>query len=116
MSYDIDLKYPDGTIAKVGRHSEGGTYVLGGASEASLNITWNYAPFYYKHIDGEFGIRWLYGKTGLETKEVLRIAVEELGAKQYRDYWAPTPGNAGFALSILLMWAKQHPEAVWSGN
>ena len=29
------------------------------------------------------------------------------------SYWMSTPGNAGYALSILLSWAKQHPEATW---
>lgn len=28
-------------------------------------------------------------------------------------YWADTPGNAGYALSILLAWARQHPGATW---
>ena len=30
-----------------------------------------------------------------------------------RDYCAPTPANAGFALNILLGWAREHPEGEW---
>ena len=31
-------------------------------------------------------------------------------------YWASTEGNAGYALSILLGWARMHPDAIWSGD
>ena len=101
MSYDLGLYY-DGVPTRVDRFEEGGTYVLGGATEAQLNITWNYAFFYYHFLDKEGGIRWLYGKTGAETVGRLEKAVEILGTRQYKDYWADTPGNAGYALSVLL--------------
>ena len=32
------------------------------------------------------------------------------------DYWAPTPGNAGYALNILLDWARQYPEATFDAT
>ena len=31
-----------------------------------------------------------------------------------RDYWAPTPGNAGDALNILLEWAREFPKGVFT--
>src|SRR4029077_6146288 len=37
----------------------------------------------------------------------------QVGTERDDDYWAPTDGNAGYAASILLGWAKQHPEATW---
>lgn len=43
--------------------------------------------------------------------ERLRIAVNTLGTVRDNDYWKPTPGNAGYALAILLKWAGQYPEA-----
>lgn len=115
MSYDIELKYDD-EIAQVDNHEDGGTYQVGGSTEAWLNITWNYAEFYYEHLDADLGIRWLYGKTGRETEERLAQAVVALGTTQHHDYWEPTRGNAGYALNILLGWARQHPDAVWSGD
>lgn len=101
---------------KVEKHEEGGTYALGGTEEASLNITYNYSRHFYEHIDSKQGIRWLYGKTGKETQERLTKAVAELGTEKDADYWKDTPGNAGYALSILLKWAIQHPTAVFRGD
>ena len=116
MSYDIDLRNIDGEIVEVDNHEEGGTYAIGGVTQGSLNITYNYSKFFYDHLDKKEGIRWLYGKKARYTKERLRKAIDILGTKQYRDYWAPTPGNAGHALSVLLKWAEQHPIAVWEGD
>lgn len=116
MSYDLGLYYPNHTPARVDRREDGGTYALGGSDEACLNITYNYSKFFKATIDDKLGIRWLYGKTGKETEEVLAEAVASLGTKQSKDYWEATPGNAGYALSILLLWAKQHPDAVWNGD
>jgi len=121
MSYDIDLKNKDGQVVSVDNHEEGGTYCLGGTTEASLNVTYNYSPFYYHFLDRDEGLRWLYGKTGEEVVARLEKAIEELkplgGDRQFvENYWAPTPGNASHALQILLSWAKQHPTATFSGD
>jgi len=115
LSYDIDLEYPGG-IAQVENHEDGGTYVLGGTTEASLNITYNYGRFFYMHLDEEKGLRWLYGKKASETIDRLQKAVEDLGTTRDSDYWKATPGNAGYALSRLLAWAHQHPDATWNGD
>ena len=115
MSHDLGLYYDDG-LAQVEIFEEGGTYSLGGSSEAELNITYNYSWFFYRVLDKEKGLRCLYGKTGQETIKILEQAVAELGTDQYKDYWAPTPGNAGHALKILLRWARQHPTAIWRGD
>ena len=115
MSYDIKLQN-DGEPVCVPLHREGGTYAVSGTEEATLSITYNYSPHYYEHVDEKKGIRWLYGKTGARTELRLRAAVARLGTERDSDYWAPTPGNAGYALSILLSWAKLHPGAVWTGD
>ena len=115
MSYDLGLYYGD-KPAELERHSEGGTYAIGGTTDAELNITYNYLAHYYKELDAEKGLRWLYGKTGGETVERLEKAVAALGVTRDENYWNPTEGNAGFALSILAAWAKQHPKAIWSGD
>ena len=115
MSYDISL-VKDRNSVKVGLHREGGTYCLTGSDSAEMNITYNYAWFYYKFLDVDKGIRWLYGRKAKDCIKRLEEAVEELGTDIYEDYWAPTPGNAGYALSILLGWARDNPDAVFEGD
>lgn len=115
MSYDIYLAYKDG-LAEVPQHKEGGTYNAWGSPYAELNITYNYAQYFLVTLDGNLGIRWLYGKKAKSTIKKLQEAVEILGITPDADYWAVIPGNAGYALSILLDWAKLHPNAVWRGD
>ena len=115
MSYDIslvDLKTRQPVEVK--HHIEGGTHIIGGTTKADLNITYNYGECYNLC---QFTIRDLYGKTGKETEAKLAEVVEFLGIRQFsNNYWAPTPGNAGYACSILLAWAREHPDAVWEGD
>ena len=120
MSYDINLM-ENGKICQVGNHTEGGTYVLGGTTCASLNVTWNYSFFFYNFLDKRRGIRWLYGKTALKTITRLEKAVEKLtwrmaGGIYENDYWAPTFGNARRPLEVLLGWARAHPNGIWEGD
>ena len=89
---------------------------MGGTSEAHLNVTYNYSTQLHRHLDADNGLRWLYGKTGGDTIEKLDAAVKALGVARHNDYWKATDGNAGFALSILLAWARQHPAAIWGGD
>lgn len=122
---------------------EGGTQVMGGTSMCELNITYNYASLYTIALDEEKGLHWIKGKTGNETIKRLQHAVKVLGTRRYQrpvdscehcgftigvgpglsdpglvtnireDYWAPTPGNAGYALNILLQWAMEYPNGYW---
>ena len=117
MSYDIELQYPvtGRTLELDTPHQmHGGTYALGGTKEAELNITYNYAPFYYKLL-GEKGIREIYGKTGAETIPILQNAINSLG-DDVDNYWTPTEGNAKRALIQLLTLAKMRPDGVWNGD
>jgi len=121
MSYDIMLHYNE-IPAEVPMHAEGNVIAFNpetnetGMTSAEINITWNYSKFFYEHLDAERGIRWLYGKTGRETVERLKKAVEVLGTETDEDYWKPTPGNAGHILNVLAGWAELHPDAVWDGD
>ncbi len=115
MSYDISL-VKDGKTVTVESHEEGGTYALGGSDGANLNVTYNYCRHFYEHLDKKKGIRWLYGKKARDTIKRLEKSVKELGVEKDDNYWKSTSGNAGYALSILLKWAKQHPEAIWEGD
>lgn len=115
MSYSIKLCY-DGEPAIVDSHTEGSLICIGGSTEAAMDITYNYGHFYHQLIDAEQGIRWLYGQKAEDTIFALWGAIAVLGTYRDEDYYAPTPGNAGYALSILLSWAEQHPDAVWEGD
>ena len=117
MSYDIDLVDKiTGRPVKVDRHEEGGTYAVGGITEASLNVTYNYGKYFRRCLDAENGIRWLYGRKAKDCIEPLQAAVNTLGTDRDTNYWNVTPGNAGYALSILLRWARQWPDAVFEGD
>lgn len=110
MSWNIDLE-KNGKSVDVTRHTEGGTYMLGGSTKAELNITYNYSPFYYKHLDNKDGLKWLHGKKAVECISRLRNAISKLGTTKDIDYWKATGGNAGAALNLLLKWAESNPEA-----
>lgn len=111
-SFDVELK-KDGELVQVDNHSEGGTHVLGGTTDAELNVTYNYSGHFFREFHSGLGLRWLNGKKAVDCVSRLESAVKALGVERDSDYWADTPGNAGYALSILLDWAKQHPDAVF---
>jgi hypothetical protein len=113
MSYDVSLHDANGDVVQVDNHEEGGLYALGGTTDADLNITYNYGWFYHRCLDSIEGLNCLHEQKASDTIRMLETAVDELGTKTYKDYWAPTPGNAGHALNVLLMWAHQHPDATW---
>ena len=110
MSYDISLHDAEGKIVEVERHTEGGTIVVGGTTSADMNVTYNYGEVY--HLFG-FSLKDLGGQKASDTIARLRELVDKLGTRTFENYWAPTPGNAGHALFILLKWAEQHPDSVW---
>ena len=119
MSYDIRLSDPitKETIEFDQKHHMiGGTYCVGGTTEAWINITYNYAKYYYQHIDEGEGIRFLYGKTGAETIPILEDTIEKLGNDVSDDYWEATEGNAKRALYQLLSIAKMRPDGIWDGD
>ena len=144
LSYDIYLRDPGtGQPVEVDRHLEGGTYAIGGTTEAHLNVTWNYAFYYYAHLDEERGIRWLYEKPARQCigrliqaidaieadAESERIELERLWG-MYRqekyhanmskpsaeNYWTPTREHAIAPLKVLLHWAIDYPDAVFDGD
>lgn len=118
MSYDIYLKNPEtgNTIIFDEPHQiSGGTYQVGGSTEAWLNITYNYAPHYYR-IYGEKGIRFLYGMAARDSIPYLQEGIALLSNDVSDDYWESTEGNAKKALIQLLSLALMAPNAVWDGD
>lgn len=140
MSYDIYLKDPvtgDPLELEAAHHMRGGTYAMSGTTEAWLNITYNYADWYYR--PGVFartrkaskGIRTIYGMTGAESIPVLRKAIrklesmtEDISVEERREYeeqgvtgyWMPTRENAIRPLYQLLALAQMRPDGVWDGD
>lgn len=110
MSWDVSLT-KNKKLVKVEHFTAGGTYPIGGTDEAELNITYNYSELYYRYLDKENGLQWLHQRKAEDCIEKLEKAVKELGTEQDEDYWKATNGNAGYALNILLKWARKHPEA-----
>ena len=118
MSYDISLVDPvtRKTLELDAPHQmKGGTYALGGTTEAHLNVTWNYGVHFRRHM-GEEGIRTIYGLTGAESLPVLDAAIAALGDNVDPDYWKATEGNAKRALLQLRALATMRPDGLWSGD
>lgn len=97
MSYDIWLKDPvtgERLEAEEKHDMTGGTYAIGGTKELWLNVTYNYARYYYEatkgddrflyadpydlHVPQNGGIRGIYGKTGAESIPMLRDMIERI--------------------------------------
>lgn len=117
MSYSIELL--DAVTNKVieldfVHHMQGGTYKVGGTTNAKLNITYNYSKFYTSF--GKEGIRELYGKTGAESIKILKDVIDKLGNDVSDDYWKATEGNAKIALTQLLALAQMRPDGIWVGD
>ena len=110
-------------VVDVTTHQEGGVIAIGGSSEAAMHVTYNYSSEFCRawtlaggsfdgEGDGTLG-EMIGGKRAADVIEALTKAVEILGAERDPYYWAPTAGNAGYALSVLLGWALQHPNATF---
>lgn len=118
MSYDIELRDPKTreVIQFDKPHQErGGTYALGGTSEAWLNVTYNYSKHFYRTM-GREGIRRLYGLTGKQAIGILEKAISKLGGDVSGNYWEATEGNAKEALKSLLVFAKLRPDGIFDGD
>lgn len=117
MSYDIRLRDADGeTVCLDMPHSlRGGTYALGGTTEAWLNVTYNYSKHFYRVL-GDKGIRSIYGMRAADSLPLLRAAVEKLSNDTSEDYWEATEGNAKQALMNLITLAEAAPEGIWDGD
>lgn len=119
MSYDISLTDPvtgNTILLDEPHHMRGGNYQVGGTTQCSLNVTYNYAPHYYRVLDSDKGIRVLYGLTGAESIRLLNKAIHQLALDVVDDYWQPTEGNARAALCQLRALATMRPDGVWQGD
>src|SRR4051812_15612816 len=112
MIYWVTLE-SDGQPVQVDPHTEGGIYLGNGNDLAQLLITGNYASLYFNYLDQKEGLNWLDEKQSQDVLLKLNNAITVLGVEKDSDYWAPTAGNAGYALAVLRDWAILHPGAVF---
>ena len=112
MGWSVYLE-TDGKPVEVELFCEGGTQAVGGSTEAWVSITFNYAEVYFlfnfdlrKTLDGK--------KASTVLPKLKKVWNKLKGCKPFKnDYWAPTPGNAGVPIKLILGWAEQHPDAVF---
>ena len=139
MSYDIYLTDPvsrDPIELEEAHYMRGGTYALSGTTRTWLNITYNYANWYYRPgVFGETakneGIRTIYGLSGAESIPVLKKAIAalesltvDISEEDRRNcekqgttgYWIPTRANAIRPLYQLLALAQMRPDGTWEGD
>ena len=119
MSYNIYLNDPvtQELIQLEEKHQiHGGTYAVGGTTEARLNVTYNYSAHFKRAFGHDEGVRSIYGKTGAESILLLKAAIAALGDNVSSNYWEATEGNAKRALYGLLALAQMRPDGVWEGN
>lgn len=137
MSYDIELTDPvtgDTLDLDAPHHMRGGTYAVGGSTQAHLNVTYNYFPQFARAFDdlpaprpkapqwmhtaggAVRGVRTIYGLTGAESLPILDKAIASLGNDVDPDYWKATDGNAKRALVQLRALAAMRPDGLWSGD
>lgn len=117
MSYDIYLCSVDGEplVLDKPHHLRGGTYAANGTTSLHLNVTYNYAKFFYNKL-GDGGIRSIYGKTGREAVPLLQAAVDSMKTDTSENYWDATEGNARLALINLIKLANLAPDGVFDGD
>lgn len=117
MGWTVDFIDFAGRSVSVGPHNEGSIRSAIGPGEdtAVIDVTYNYARFFYEALDQEDGLRWLNGKNGAETCGRLLASVQKLSDDDggTNSYWAVTPANAKRVLVLLASWAQQHPTAIW---
>ena len=82
--------------------------------QAELNITRNYAWFYYKAINCKHGLRILDGMPAYQVIDVLTDTLRYFGVSYNRrqdqeNYWAATPTNAMWALHDLRVLSRMVP-------
>lgn len=116
MSYDIDIvnRKTKKVIELDAPHNiTGGTFVIGGTTELSFNITFNYSQHIDKVLEG--GIEGLDGKLVEETIPLIEKAILRMrNNDETKNYWDGTEGNARKALVNLLKLAKLGRDGEWA--
>jgi hypothetical protein len=119
MSWDVsivDRNTNEVLNLKASHNLRGGTYVLGGTTEAYLNVTYNYGDIFRKvlpKVDGSDGIQSIHKMNSKDSIPLLKNAVAKLRDDKSDNYWEATEGNAQAALLNLIELAEKAPEGIW---
>ena len=115
MSYYIELqdaKSHEVLEINEPHYMRGCNFQLGGSTELSLSVTYNYSSI-FKKVMGEKGIRNIDGKTGQESIKILSDAILKLKDNISDNYWDATEGNAKRSLQYLKTMAEMRPDGIW---
>jgi hypothetical protein len=116
MSYDIYVVDENKeTIVLEQKHQlAGGTFAVGGTTEAHFNITYNYSAVYAMVFPRRKSIGLLDGKTLQQADTIILKAMAKIphsdSGERCHDYWTPTPNNAWIALNDLHKMFNLIPE------
>lgn len=133
MSYDITIVDAEGEPIEISPPHllRGGTYAVNGATTLWLNITSNYAAWYYRAdtlgestvqyedtgkgymketVPERGGIPGLAFRTIPEARELVSRAIQNLHGEPKKNYWEPCEGNARQALQNLLQLLSLAPD------
>jgi len=116
MGWDVELRVKDEEgkwhIAETKPHYAGSIIEFGGSHHCEMTVTFNYSRF-YSQVFPEKGFRWLNDRKASDAIPVLEDGIKALGTRTTGSYWDESPGNAGYILTVLLEWAKEHPDGVF---
>jgi len=98
MSWWISVVDKQGNVVVTDKNrEEGGTLQVGGTTEATLNVTYNYG----KHFD----FKKLNDMAVHDATVLMCTAIEKLNDDCDDNYWEPTEGNVKKALATLVEFA-----------
>ena len=96
---------------------KGAIYAVGGTRHPEIDITYNYAHFFQRHICPDRGIRKLYGMTAAQVVDYIDKVLPCMNGEPDDDYWKATEGNAKAALvSLRDLAALCPPQSLLHGD
>lgn len=81
---------------------------------ARMSCTFNYSQLFRSVYGVDMPLHLVFdGMIADEAIPLLEEGVAALGTFQSDNYWEATPGNAGYILSVMLLWAQAQPNGVF---
>jgi hypothetical protein len=141
MGWSVSLVYTGGQkdgVAQVDPHFGGSNICVGGQTEASMTVTYNYSPILRAIYDAGFEdtfnnvlgceseylfVRGITLCNDIPFKRLAQYYADETKRRskdspfgEVDGYWLCTAENVAAILGLMLSWAKQHPMAKWQIN
>lgn len=122
MSYDVELQDTEGqpvevpsveasTMTAVYLGREAGDWV---PAEANTSFNVNACPEVSGFFGPSFG-KWLHGKTGAESANMLAEFARRFGDADLTEYdpWSTDPAHVAHQFAQYAAWAEVYPDAKW---